>query len=130
LDSIPPNWRVGQPDTGWMKSEIFYEYISNIFYPFVVESGIQFPVILFVDGHKSHLSKLCLQLNIILIALYPNVTRILQLADVAAFRPIKAGWEKRCFLKRRRTIEKRRDLKIYKQKNQKCLKTTLKSQIL
>jgi len=101
LDSIPPNWGVGRSDTGWMKSEIFYEYISNIFYPFVVESGIPFPVILFVDGHTSHLtyhlSKLCLQLNIILIALYPNATRILQPADVAAFRPIKAGWKKGVF---------------------------------
>lgn len=101
MDSIPPNWGVGRSDTGWMKSEVFYEYISNIFYPFVVESGIQFPVILFVDGHTSnltyHLSKLCLQLNIILIALYPNATRILQPADVAAFRPIKAGWKKGVF---------------------------------
>lgn len=101
LDSVPPNWGVGRSDTGWMKSEVFYEYISNIFYPFVVENGIEFPVILFVDGHKSHLtyqlSKLCLQLNIILIALYPNATRILQPADVAAFRPIKAGWKKGLF---------------------------------
>jgi len=101
LDSILPNWGVGRSDTGWMKSEIFYEYISNIFYPFVVESGIQLPVILFVDGNKSnltyHLSKLCLQLNIILIALYPNATRILQPADDAAFRPIKAGWKKGAF---------------------------------
>ncbi|KAF0697393.1 Jerky-like, partial [Aphis craccivora] len=32
--------------------------------------------------------------------------------------------------KRRRTIEKRRDLKTYKQKNQKCLKTPLKTQQL
>jgi len=64
-----------------MKMKVFYEFIANIFYPFVVEKGIRFPIILFVKGHKSHLtyqlSELCSSLNIILIALYSNFTRIL-----------------------------------------------------
>lgn len=38
-----------------------------------------------------------MQLNIILIALYPNATNILQQADVVAFRPIKASWRKGLF---------------------------------
>lgn len=49
-------------------------------------------------GHKTHLtyslSKLCEELNIILICLYPNATRILQPADVAIFKPIKLGWQR------------------------------------
>lgn len=98
IDTIPPHWGVGRSDTGWMKAEVFYEYIANIFYPFLVEKNIQFPVLLFVDGHKSHLtyqlSTLCSELKIILIALYPNATRILQPADVSAFRPLKSGWKK------------------------------------
>ncbi|XP_022177727.1 uncharacterized protein LOC111038801 [Myzus persicae] len=98
IDTIPPHWGVGRSDTGWMKAEVFYEYIANIFYPFLVEKNIQFPVLLFVDGHKSHLtyqlSTLCSDLKIILIALYPNATRILQPADVSAFRPLKSGWKK------------------------------------
>jgi len=101
VNSVPPNWGIGHSESGWMKSEVFYEYIANIFYPFVVEKGIKFPIILFVDGHKSHLtyqlSELCTSLNIILIALYPNSTRILQPADVAAFRPLKSGWKKGVF---------------------------------
>lgn len=56
---------------------------------------------MFVDGHKSHLtyqlSTLCSDLQIILVALYPNSTRILQPADVAAFHPLKEGWKKRVF---------------------------------
>lgn len=78
-----------------MKPEVFYEYIANVFHPFLIGHSIQFPIILFVDGHKSHftyqLRYLCSQLNIILIALYPNATRILQPADVAAFKPLKSG---------------------------------------
>jgi hypothetical protein len=39
-------------------------------------------------------SELCKQLKIILIALYPNTTRILQPADVSAFKPMKSFWKK------------------------------------
>lgn len=101
INSVPTNWGVGHSDTGWMKSEVFYEYIANIFHPFLIEKCIKLPVILFVDGHKSHLtyqlSHLCSDLGIILIALYPNSTRILQPADVAAFRPLKSGWKNGVF---------------------------------
>ncbi|KAI4466744.1 hypothetical protein MML48_2g00006030 [Holotrichia oblita] len=41
-----------------------------------------------------NLSILCSQLEIILIALYPNATRLLQPADVVAFKPLKNGWKK------------------------------------
>ena len=78
--------------TGWMTSEVFYEYIANIFHPFLVSQGVTFPVVLFVDGHKSHLTYqlrvLCNKLKIE-IALYLNATRILQPTDVAVFRPVK-----------------------------------------
>ncbi|CAH2108084.1 unnamed protein product [Euphydryas editha] len=64
----------------------------------LVAAKTTFPVILYVDGHKTHLTKevseLCKSLEIHLIALYPNATRILQPADVASFKPIKSGWKK------------------------------------
>lgn len=51
-----------------------------------------------MDVHKTHVtievSELCRRLKIHLIALYPNATRILQPADVAAFRPIKVARKK------------------------------------
>lgn len=66
--------------------------------PEIFTFNITFPVILFLDGHKSHttlqLTQLCQNLGIILIALYPNAKRILQPADVAAFRPKKVMWRK------------------------------------
>lgn len=46
VNSVPPNWGIGHSESGWMKSEVFYEFIANIFYPFVVEKGIKFPIIL------------------------------------------------------------------------------------
>lgn len=101
LKSVPTNWGIGLSDSGWMKSETFYEFIANIFHPFLLQNNIKLPVILFVDGHKSHLtyqlSTLCSDLQIILVALYPNSTRILQPADVAAFRPLKEGWKRGVF---------------------------------
>lgn len=96
--TVNSSWGIGRSDNGWMTSETFYEYIKNIFYPHLIENNIQFPVVLFLDGHKSHLtyelSLLCNELNIEVIALYPNATRILQPCDVAVFRPVKMGWKK------------------------------------
>ena len=52
---------------------------------------------LFIDGHRSHLtietSNLCSQYGIVLVALYPNSTHILQPADVSVFKPLKDGWK-------------------------------------
>nr|CAH7753589.1 unnamed protein product [Callosobruchus chinensis] len=60
------------------------------------ENGVKLPVILFLDGHKSHLnyqlSLLCNELQIEIISLYPNATRILQPCDVSIFRPMKEAW--------------------------------------
>nr|CAH7716029.1 unnamed protein product [Callosobruchus chinensis] len=76
--TVNPDWGIGRSDN--------------------VERGATFPIVLFLDGHKSHLtyelSILCSELNIEVIALYPNATRILQPCDVAVFRPIKLGWKK------------------------------------
>lgn len=71
--SIPNDFFVGRSDTGWMVSETFFEYISNCFYPWLLENSIKFPVILLLDGHKSHinlqLSNFCSEKNIILYCL-------------------------------------------------------------
>ncbi|KAE8749581.1 hypothetical protein FOCC_FOCC003569 [Frankliniella occidentalis] len=95
---VPRGWFIGKSESGWMTSEVFYEYIGNCFNSHLIQNKIQRPVILFMDGHKTHLTRqvslLCAELQIILIALYPNTTRILQPCDVALFHPIKSGWNK------------------------------------
>lgn len=68
LYSVPDEWGVGCSVDGWMKNQLFYEYIGNVFHPYLKRSGLTFPVLLFVDGHCTHLtyeiSELCSKLQI------------------------------------------------------------------
>lgn len=97
-DSVPPGFAIGRSDSGWMVSETFFEYIANIFYPSLVESNVQFPVILLLDGHKSHINEqlyiFCKDKKILLFCLLPNATHILQPCDVSIFKPLKSAWKK------------------------------------
>ncbi|XP_046684555.1 MFS-type transporter clz9-like [Homalodisca vitripennis] len=96
-DSTPPDWALGKSESGWMTGELFYEYITNIFHPWLDNNNISRPVILFIDGHTSHLtlhtSQFCADNNIILVSLLPNATHLLQPMDVAVFRTLKSGWK-------------------------------------
>ncbi|XP_058817700.1 uncharacterized protein LOC131681009 [Topomyia yanbarensis] len=98
LVSFDPEWGIGKSDRGWMDSENFVAYIQNILHPSLVRRNVTFPVIYFVDGHSSHTgydaAEICADLGIILIALYPNATHIMQPADVAIFKPLKNSWSK------------------------------------
>ncbi|KAI4454310.1 hypothetical protein MML48_9g00011696 [Holotrichia oblita] len=62
VNSVPDNWGIGTSDNGWMKSELFIEYISNVLHPYLKQKGVQLPIILFVDGHKTHMTACDLQL--------------------------------------------------------------------
>ncbi|CAH2097239.1 unnamed protein product [Euphydryas editha] len=96
--NVPETWAIGKSESGWMCGETFFEYVANVFNPWLIEEGIQKPVLLFVDGHKSHLtlhlSNFCSENGIEIIALYPNSTHILQPMDIAVFRPLKLFYRK------------------------------------
>lgn len=98
IDNMPKSWVLGRSESGWMRSDVFYEYISNSFNTWVAENSIKKPVLLFVDGHKSHmslsLSQFCEANGIILYALPANTTHMLQPADVSVFKPLKQEWKK------------------------------------
>ncbi|KAF2891745.1 hypothetical protein ILUMI_14428, partial [Ignelater luminosus] len=83
--SMPETWVLGISDSRWMEGDVFYEYIANDFNNWIIEQKIKKPIILFLGGHKSHmtlaLSKFCDKNQIILYALPPNKTRILQPTD-------------------------------------------------
>ncbi|KAJ3615977.1 hypothetical protein MTP99_005568 [Tenebrio molitor] len=97
IDAAPPHWGIGKSDSGWMQSENFYEYFANVFHPFLVKSNIQRPVVMFLDGHGSHLSlalsAFCRENQIILVCLPANATHIMQPLDVAFFYPLKQKWK-------------------------------------
>ncbi|KAJ8926254.1 hypothetical protein NQ314_021375 [Rhamnusium bicolor] len=79
VEQVPKEWGVGRTENGWMTGESFYEYITNIFYSWLVENKVELPIILFVDGHTSHLtmalSEFCSKKGIILVFLFPNSTQ-------------------------------------------------------
>lgn len=97
--TFPKSWAIGRSDNGWMTQESFFEYVANIFHPWLVNNNVKMPIILFVDGHTSHLtlqlSKFCKENGIILVSLFPNSTHILQPLDVAVFHSLKAIWKKK-----------------------------------
>lgn len=72
----------------------FLEHFSN----FVEDNAIKKPVLLFVDGHSTHMSKnaaeFCATNGIILYCLLQNETHILQPCDVGFFSPMKSAWKK------------------------------------
>lgn len=95
-ENVPGGWAVAKSEKGWITGETFYEYITNVFHPWLVENKIQFPVVSFVDGHSSHLtyhlSEFCAANKIEVIALYPNATHIIQPLYVSVFGPLKKKW--------------------------------------
>jgi hypothetical protein len=97
VSHVPNGWGVGKSKSGWMTSESFFEYITNIFYPWLVSENVEFPVILYLDGHKSHvtlpLTDFCRQKQIVVISLLPNSTHILQPLDVGLFKSLKSKWK-------------------------------------
>lgn len=81
-----------------MNYESLFQYISNIFLPYLVEKKIKLPVILVLNGHRSHnslqLSKFCSGSGITIITLPSNYTHILQPLEVAFFKPMKGSWQR------------------------------------
>ncbi|KAJ2937645.1 hypothetical protein O0L34_g19319 [Tuta absoluta] len=96
--NIPQEYCSGKAPKGWMTSRVFYGYIANNLIPYLRKSNVKFPALVLIDGHKSHItyevSQLCKDNDIILYALHPNATHIIQPADVSVFRPLKNSWRK------------------------------------
>ena len=96
--TFPSTMHLSNRKSGWNNGIVFLEYISDVFHPYITKNQIQLPVILFIDGHSSHLTldvyKTCEDMNIILIKLFPNATFLMQPADVSCFKSLKVIWKK------------------------------------
>lgn len=97
---------VDKSPRGWMNGETFLKYISEDFIRWIRSKKIELPIVVFIDGHSSHLTlplcEFCQQNGIILIALLPNATHIYQPMDIGVIFPLKTIWK-------RRRIEWKRD---------------------
>lgn len=89
---------IGLSESGWMTTEVLYEYIMNCFVPWLDSSETPRPIIMFTDLHSTrlnyHLVNAARENGIILYGLPPNSTHVMQPLDVAFFRPLKALWRK------------------------------------
>jgi hypothetical protein len=74
---------------------VFAEYLQKL-HDELEENGVEFPIILWLDNHSSHLTidvrLKARDLQIYLVTFYPNATFLLQPCDVALFRPFKVYW--------------------------------------
>ena len=86
-------------DSGWSNSAIFGQFLSDHFLQFVpVDDGK--PVILMMDGHKSHISiglvEWAQERNIVLFILPAHTSHILQPLDVGCFGPLQVIYDNLC----------------------------------
>lgn len=52
---MPDIWFLGKSEIGWMKADIFFDYIiSTCLKKWIQKNNIKKSVLVFVDGHKSH----------------------------------------------------------------------------
>ena len=79
--NFPSSWALGKNDSGWVQTELFFEFLVNFFHRWLKGNNITLPVTLFVDVYVSHLSlqtsQFCNQNGIILVTLYANARHIL-----------------------------------------------------
>ena len=88
----------GVSESGWMEGSNFLSWCKKIFVPAVsglLDTG---PVVLFVDGHHSHVTVALIQhareMGVHIFCLPPNCTHLLQPLDVGTFAPVKAEWKR------------------------------------
>lgn len=98
-DTFPHDKAVLQNSSnGWMDTERCVKFLEHVSCE-MKSQGNNLPeekIILFWDGHASHMSlQVCekaKELGIVLVALYPNATFLIQPCDVAVFRSLKSHW--------------------------------------
>jgi len=90
----PPGCFYNVSGSGWMETDIFTEWFSSVFLPFVKD--IDDPILLLLDGHASHISpeviRLANQNNVHLFCFPANSTHIVQPIDVGVLKPAKVAF--------------------------------------
>lgn len=96
MEIDPGDWAVDKSETGWVDGLAFYNYITKTFVKWCQEYDVEFPVVMYVDGHKSHVTmsllKFCEANQIELVPLCPNSSEVTQPIDVALYGQIEYYW--------------------------------------
>lgn len=78
---------------GWMESQIFYNYMKDIFIP---SFGDERPLLLIYDGHSTHVDvnvvELAIKNDVTILKLPPHTSHLLQPLDLAVFKSVKISW--------------------------------------
>ena len=86
----------GMSESGWMETKNFLDWFKKGFLPAVRHLLKTGPVVLFFDGHSSHLALNLLRVarseSVDLYTLPSHTSHILQPLDVAVYGPMKAAW--------------------------------------
>ena len=112
VDTVPDCFSVARSDTGWMTSEVFFEYLTNVFIPELAQErrrqkGLSPEdelildesdwVVYWLDGYRSHLtmhsSQLCEMNKIALYCFKAHASHICQPNDLGPFKPLKTEWK-------------------------------------
>ena len=107
-------------ESGWVDSELFYLWMQKVFLKYAVPER---PLVLIVDGYKSHLTMelidLCRENQVILLCLPPHTTHALQPLDVSVFKSLKAHFARClrafCFTKKNFVVTKRDFARVVKE---------------
>ena len=91
----PSKYDVAFTPNGWISSESFFCWLSNLFYP-TIKDSVQFPVVVFMDNHSSHINlatvEFCINHKIILYCFPPHASHVMQPLDICVFGPLKKLW--------------------------------------
>ena len=91
-DGATGEWHIMHSENGWMDRVVFLEMLRN-FDQWLTNNNIQRPVILFIDGHKSHygiaICEFCDEKQIKLFLFKPNCTDRCQPLDKVHYQLFK-----------------------------------------
>ncbi|XP_045213286.2 uncharacterized protein LOC123564072 [Mercenaria mercenaria] len=87
-------------ESGWSNTQVFLKYLDEHFLKFMQRSSPDQPVLLILDGHRSHVNVSVLdwakQHNVILSILPAHTSHILQPLDVGCFGPLQRIYNSEC----------------------------------
>ena len=92
-----PGTKYGLSDKGWINTELFEAWLSELFLQFAVSAR---PLLLLLDGHSTHYQpqtvRLAKEHDVLLLCFPPHTTHESQPLDCGVFGPLKSQWSNVC----------------------------------